>query len=157
MSQEWLNGLSTLCIEKRLLNKIDIDTIIDDFASRNVRRKFWDNLICIQIISYEYYFCIQLLIVTFCIYVYIYCQWVLLVVLSCSYKEAQNFRFVLGQRKLRTGPGYKPRTHHQRPHASHHTASSIVNCFFFLSSDPQLDRLSFAALLPTDTEILPAS
>jgi hypothetical protein len=123
MSQEWLNGLSTLCIEKRLLNKIDIDTIIDDFASRNVRRKFWGNLICIQIISYEYYFCIQLLIVTFCIYVYIYCQWVLLVVLSCSYKEAQNFRFVLGQRKLRTGPGYK--TTHAPPASTCITPHSI--------------------------------
>ena len=40
MSQERLNGLATLCIEKRLLDKIDIDTIIDDFASRNVRRDF---------------------------------------------------------------------------------------------------------------------
>jgi hypothetical protein len=40
MSQEMLNGLATLCIEKRLLDEIDIETIIDDFASRNVRRKF---------------------------------------------------------------------------------------------------------------------
>ena len=40
MSQERLNGLATLCIEKRLLDKIDIDTIINDFASRNVRRNF---------------------------------------------------------------------------------------------------------------------
>jgi hypothetical protein len=60
MAQEWLNGLATLCIEKRLLDEIDMDTIIDDFASRNVRRNFLGNLICIQIISYEYYFCIQL-------------------------------------------------------------------------------------------------
>ncbi|XP_066380913.1 uncharacterized protein [Miscanthus floridulus] len=36
MSQERLNGLATLCIEKRLLDKIDIDTILNDFASRNV-------------------------------------------------------------------------------------------------------------------------
>jgi hypothetical protein len=35
-----LNDLVTLCIEKRLLDEIDINTIIDDFASRNVRRKF---------------------------------------------------------------------------------------------------------------------
>jgi hypothetical protein len=29
MSQERLNGLTTLCIEKRLLDEIDIDTILD--------------------------------------------------------------------------------------------------------------------------------
>jgi hypothetical protein len=40
MSQERLNGLTTLCIEKRLLDEIDIHTIIDDFASRNVTRDF---------------------------------------------------------------------------------------------------------------------
>jgi hypothetical protein len=40
MSQERLNGLATLCIEKKLLDEIDINTIIDDFASRNVRRNF---------------------------------------------------------------------------------------------------------------------
>ncbi|XP_062198785.1 uncharacterized protein LOC133901428 [Phragmites australis] len=40
MSQERLNGLATLCIEKKLLDEIDIDTIINDFASRNVRRNF---------------------------------------------------------------------------------------------------------------------
>ncbi|KAG2583658.1 hypothetical protein PVAP13_6KG198312 [Panicum virgatum] len=38
MSQEKLNGLATLCIEKGLLDEIDIDTIITDFASRTVRR-----------------------------------------------------------------------------------------------------------------------
>jgi len=40
MSQERLNGLATLCIEKKLLDEIDIDSIITDFAARNVRRKF---------------------------------------------------------------------------------------------------------------------
>jgi len=40
MSQERLNVLATLCIEKRLLDEIDIDNIINDFASRNVRRNF---------------------------------------------------------------------------------------------------------------------
>jgi hypothetical protein len=40
MSQERLNGLATLCIEKQLLDEIDIETIGEDFASRNVRRKF---------------------------------------------------------------------------------------------------------------------
>ena len=39
MSQERLNGLATLCIEKKLLDEIDTNSIIDDFASRNVRRK----------------------------------------------------------------------------------------------------------------------
>jgi hypothetical protein len=38
VSQERLNCLTTLHIEKRLLDEIDINTIIDDFASRNVRR-----------------------------------------------------------------------------------------------------------------------
>ena len=38
MSQERLNSLATLCIEKGLLDEIDIDTIITDFASRTVRR-----------------------------------------------------------------------------------------------------------------------
>jgi hypothetical protein len=40
MSQGQLNGLATLCIEKKLLDKVDSNTIINDFASRNVRRNF---------------------------------------------------------------------------------------------------------------------
>jgi hypothetical protein len=40
MSQERLNGLAILCIEKKLLDQVDIDAIITDFASRNVRRNF---------------------------------------------------------------------------------------------------------------------
>jgi hypothetical protein len=40
MSRERLNGLATLCIEKKLLDKVDSNTIINDFASRNVRRNF---------------------------------------------------------------------------------------------------------------------
>ncbi|EEC69513.1 uncharacterized protein [Oryza sativa Japonica Group] len=40
MSQERLNGLATLCIEKKLLDEIDIDAIVDDFASLHVRRNF---------------------------------------------------------------------------------------------------------------------
>ena len=40
ISQERLNGLAILSIEKILLDEIDIDTIINDFASRNVRRNF---------------------------------------------------------------------------------------------------------------------
>ena len=38
MSQERLIGLATLCIEKNLLDEIDIDIIISDFTSVNVRR-----------------------------------------------------------------------------------------------------------------------
>jgi hypothetical protein len=40
MPQESLNGLATLCIEKKLLDDVNIEVIIDDFASRNVRRHF---------------------------------------------------------------------------------------------------------------------
>ncbi|VAI26906.1 unnamed protein product [Triticum turgidum subsp. durum] len=40
MLQERLNSLATLCIEKKLLDEIDIDTTISDFASQNVRRNF---------------------------------------------------------------------------------------------------------------------
>jgi hypothetical protein len=40
MTQERLNGLAILCIENILLDEIDIDTIITDFASKNVRKNF---------------------------------------------------------------------------------------------------------------------
>jgi hypothetical protein len=40
MSQERLNDLATLCIEKKLLDEINVNKIIDEFASKNVRRKF---------------------------------------------------------------------------------------------------------------------
>ena len=40
MSQKRLNGLATLCIEKKFLDEIDIHIIVKDFASRNVRRNF---------------------------------------------------------------------------------------------------------------------
>ncbi|XP_020266285.1 uncharacterized protein LOC109841754 [Asparagus officinalis] len=36
--QERLNDLAILCIEKDMLEKIDIDSIIDDFASKNARK-----------------------------------------------------------------------------------------------------------------------
>ena len=38
MSQERLNGLATLCIEKEKLDEINTDVVIDDFSSRSVRR-----------------------------------------------------------------------------------------------------------------------
>ena len=40
MSQERLNGLATLCIQKNLLDEIDIDIVVSDFISQNIRRKF---------------------------------------------------------------------------------------------------------------------
>jgi hypothetical protein len=40
MSQESLNGLAILCIEKKLLDGVNIEAIIDDFASRNVENIF---------------------------------------------------------------------------------------------------------------------
>nr|XP_040256706.1 zinc finger MYM-type protein 1-like [Aegilops tauschii subsp. strangulata] len=38
MSQERLNGLAMCCIEKNMLHSIDLDTLIDDFASKNARK-----------------------------------------------------------------------------------------------------------------------
>lgn len=38
MSQKMLNGLTTLCIEKDMLEKINYEDIIDDFVSQNARR-----------------------------------------------------------------------------------------------------------------------
>ena len=35
MSQERLNGLAILCIKRNMLENIDVDTIINDFAFRN--------------------------------------------------------------------------------------------------------------------------
>ena len=38
MSQERLNGLTILCIEKDILENLETDNIIEDFANRNARR-----------------------------------------------------------------------------------------------------------------------
>uniref|UniRef100_A0ACD5VFM8 Uncharacterized protein n=1 Tax=Avena sativa TaxID=4498 RepID=A0ACD5VFM8_AVESA len=38
MSQERLNGLAMFCIEKNMLDNIDLDNVIDDFASKNARK-----------------------------------------------------------------------------------------------------------------------
>ena len=46
MSQERLNDLAILCIEKNMLENIDVDTIINDFASRNARRQCFFMNIC---------------------------------------------------------------------------------------------------------------
>jgi hypothetical protein len=39
LTQERLNGLAILCVEKKLLDEIDLNNIIDDFVSRN--KCFW--------------------------------------------------------------------------------------------------------------------
>ena len=39
MLQGRLNDLAILYIEKNMLKNIDVDTIINDFASRNARRQ----------------------------------------------------------------------------------------------------------------------
>ena len=41
MSQEWLNGLAMCTIEKDILDTIDLDTILNDFVSRNVQRSIF--------------------------------------------------------------------------------------------------------------------
>ncbi|KAI4981971.1 hypothetical protein ZWY2020_022463 [Hordeum vulgare] len=38
MSQERLNGLAMCCIERNMLDSIDLDIVIDDFASTNARK-----------------------------------------------------------------------------------------------------------------------
>jgi hypothetical protein len=38
MSIERLNGLAMCCIERNMLDSIDLDTVIDDFASKNARK-----------------------------------------------------------------------------------------------------------------------
>jgi hypothetical protein len=38
MSQDRLNGLAILSIERNMLGSVDFEKIIDDFASRNARR-----------------------------------------------------------------------------------------------------------------------
>jgi hypothetical protein len=40
ITQERLNNLAILYIEKKLLDEIDLDDISDDFISQNVRRYF---------------------------------------------------------------------------------------------------------------------
>ena len=41
MSQERLNGLATICIEKDKLEEINVETIINDFASTNCLKKLF--------------------------------------------------------------------------------------------------------------------
>ncbi|KAL4585520.1 hypothetical protein LXL04_010141 [Taraxacum kok-saghyz] len=40
MSQERLNGLAMLCIEKEMMDNVDLDTVINDFASKTARASF---------------------------------------------------------------------------------------------------------------------
>ena len=41
MSQERLNGLAMCTIERAILDSIDLNTVLDDFASRNARRSIF--------------------------------------------------------------------------------------------------------------------
>jgi hypothetical protein len=41
MLQYRLNGLTTCCIEKDILDKIELDIVLNDFASRNARKDFF--------------------------------------------------------------------------------------------------------------------
>jgi hypothetical protein len=41
MSQERLNGLAMCTIEKDILDTINLNTVLDDFASRNARRNIF--------------------------------------------------------------------------------------------------------------------
>ena len=40
MTQDRLNGLAILCIEKDEIKDLEYDDIIDNFASKNARRQF---------------------------------------------------------------------------------------------------------------------
>jgi hypothetical protein len=40
MSQKRLNDLAILCIEKKLLDEIDIDTLVTNFASKMLEETF---------------------------------------------------------------------------------------------------------------------
>ncbi|KAI4967922.1 hypothetical protein ZWY2020_010403 [Hordeum vulgare] len=41
MLQHRLNGLAMCCIEKGILDNVDLDCSLNDFASRNARRNFF--------------------------------------------------------------------------------------------------------------------
>uniref|UniRef100_A0A8I6XQX6 HAT C-terminal dimerisation domain-containing protein n=1 Tax=Hordeum vulgare subsp. vulgare TaxID=112509 RepID=A0A8I6XQX6_HORVV len=41
MLQDRLNGLSMCCIEKDILDNVDLDCALNDFTSRNARRNFF--------------------------------------------------------------------------------------------------------------------
>jgi hypothetical protein len=47
MSQQISNGLATLCIENKLLDKINVEVIINDLAAANVRKDFLKKIKCI--------------------------------------------------------------------------------------------------------------
>ena len=52
MLQERLNGLAMCCIEREVLENIDLDVVLNDFASQNARRKFFVKN-CRRIIIHE--------------------------------------------------------------------------------------------------------
>ena len=63
--------MATLCIEKKLLDEIDIDPIISDFASRNVRRNFYGNIYKLFDTHTDFQG-IGVLLIIFHIYIYIH-------------------------------------------------------------------------------------
>ncbi len=53
MSQEILNGLAMCSIEKDILDTIDLNTVLDDFASRNIQRSIFIKVV-ILVPRYKY-------------------------------------------------------------------------------------------------------
>ncbi len=53
MLQEMLNDLATCSIEKDILDTIDLNNALDDFASRNVRRSIFIKVV-ILVPRYKY-------------------------------------------------------------------------------------------------------
>ncbi|KAK8348298.1 hypothetical protein V6Z11_A06G074300 [Gossypium hirsutum] len=51
MSQERLNGLTILSVEKDFLGNIDVGIIINDFASQNTRRTHFFMILCVFVIN----------------------------------------------------------------------------------------------------------
>lgn len=50
MSQERLNGLALLSIEKELVHKLDYSSLIETFAAKNARRVVFNNQVLIFVI-----------------------------------------------------------------------------------------------------------
>ena len=51
MLQEMLDVLAIICIENDMLDEIDLNTIIDDFVSKNVRSFFNQQIFYIYIVK----------------------------------------------------------------------------------------------------------
>ena len=53
ISQEIMNGLTIFFIEKNMLENIDVDIFINDFASRNSRKQCFLNNICMLSLKFD--------------------------------------------------------------------------------------------------------